>query len=358
MYVPVMTTCGHNYCYDCLSNWLVSNNANELTCPQCRTPLKDAPSLNSALQELLNTVIEICGLNDTHDLLRGQSITQYKEDYENETLFKNVFKNTAVAVVDDDDGVARCSNCHWEVEGDVCPHCSARMRNRSREYDEDEDEEALSDTSEHDLATLRSHGHHTLPGESDESDSDYDSEEPSSHAARHRFAPFGSARDILNRINAQDRRHISGDEDDMGSDLDSFIDDDDQDDLHSRRTDPNEYDDPSSIRKGKTTSHGPILLSSSEDEDESEGDEEHIRLTQEFENSVRNSHPEVGGSDDIDEEGEEEEEEPNSDYWEHHDGGGFVSGDSLDMEDIDRAQRKTMAKKRRFRVVDDTDDEE
>lgn len=163
MFVPVMTQCGHNYCYDCLTSWFESNN-NELSCPQCRASISETPSLNSALQQWLGQLIESSKNDDgeaVRELLRGKESTEkrYKFDKSIDSLFNGIFKTSAIGVVDeDDDGILRCSNCHWELEddvGDICPHCNSRIRSRMNQHrrganeDEDEDEDA-DDYSEED----------------------------------------------------------------------------------------------------------------------------------------------------------------------------------------------------------------
>ncbi|SCU89127.1 LAME_0E02300g1_1 [Lachancea meyersii CBS 8951] len=326
MYVPVMTTCGHNYCYDCISNWLVSNNASELTCPQCRSPLEHPPALNATLQHLLSVVIEIgAGSDPQLGRTRAQSIAQYKNDVENNILYKDVFNNTAVAVVDDDDGVARCSNCHWEVEGDVCPHCNARMRNRTREYDEDEEEEILTDDSiqrsfsgaRNSSTTVRADSISSSEseyGEDLDSDTDYVRDfNRNVGESRSRPAPFGSARDILNRINAQDRRQNSEDEDENDSDLNSFIVDEAEED----ELEESSY---TSSREGKSA-RVPVRL----DDSDNSGDED---------------------------------KERDSDFWEHNDEDGFASGDNLDSDGGADEDTGRKIKKRRFQVIEDSDEED
>lgn len=162
MFVPVMTQCGHNYCYDCLSSWFDSNSR-ELSCPQCRASISDPPSLNSVLQQWLANIIELQRPNEVSE--EFQSLLSEKERCENSyrfdeknELFGGIFKTSAIGVVDeDDDGILRCSNCHWELEddvGDICPHCDSRIRSRmpqSRrgEFENDEENESLDEEEEH-----------------------------------------------------------------------------------------------------------------------------------------------------------------------------------------------------------------
>lgn len=67
MYVPMMTQCGHNYCYDCLLAWFESNPEEELSCPQCRASVINTPALNSALKQWLHTVFEALQQEEAKD---------------------------------------------------------------------------------------------------------------------------------------------------------------------------------------------------------------------------------------------------------------------------------------------------
>lgn len=144
MYIPMMIECGHNYCYGCLSTWFNSNPEVELSCPHCRGKVDNMPCLNSALQQLLQTVIEASSAGKGDKLLESKlkkildakklCDDEYRKDSDDNQLFRGVFQNTAVGIADEeDDGILRCSNCHWELEDDeddVCPHCNMRIRSR------------------------------------------------------------------------------------------------------------------------------------------------------------------------------------------------------------------------------------
>lgn len=311
MHVPVMTTCGHNYCYSCISHWLVSNNATELTCPQCRVSIKEPPALNSALQQLCGTIAdEIQDENSTIVTTRIECIAQYKKDVSTGNMFHNVFGNTAIAVVDDDDGVARCSNCHWEVEGDVCPHCNSRMRNRmaigddqgidSDEYSEDELAELRNGTAGEgtDLARI-----YDLEASSEDGSEGSESSEEAISARRPR-----AGSDDRDRSDVSERESVD-------SDLNSFI----------------------------------------VDEDDAEGGD----LSDAVSLPENDGHKLHGASSD-------DRESYDSDFYEHNDEGGFVSGDSLDdgtaseseIPQEDDANAAPLARKRRFHVVIDSDEDD
>lgn len=100
---------------------------------------------------------------------RDYKIKQYKKDLNSNNLFKKVFKMTGRAVIDTSDGVARCSNCHWEVHGDRCPNCNIRLRNAYL------DEISSPNTDFDELHEEFRHSHLNLYGDSEESaDDDFD----------------------------------------------------------------------------------------------------------------------------------------------------------------------------------------
>lgn len=143
MFVPMMTQCGHNFCYSCITSWFESNTTVELTCPHCRTSISEEPHLNSTLQQLLGSVFESLNnkesTKDSFESLQKAKVeaeAEYKFDNKNDNMFNDIFKRSAVGVIDeDDDGILRCSNCHWELEDDddeICPHCNSRIRSRMR----------------------------------------------------------------------------------------------------------------------------------------------------------------------------------------------------------------------------------
>lgn len=100
---------------------------------------------------------------------RDYKIKQYKKDLNSNNLFKKVFKMTGRAVIDTSDGVARCSNCHWEVHGDRCPNCNIRLRNAYL------DEVSSPNTDFDELHEEFRHSHLNLYGDSEESaDDDFD----------------------------------------------------------------------------------------------------------------------------------------------------------------------------------------
>lgn len=152
--VPMMLTCGHNYCYLCLKNWFTVNESKKLGCPDCRMDVENIPQWNLFVDQQIKFVVELIMIDFKDDQKSSSAVStywnklnndrindskQYEIDKKQDKLFDNVFKNSTLSVVDmDDDGIARCGNCHWEIDPDdmvddddnVCPHCHYRIRNR------------------------------------------------------------------------------------------------------------------------------------------------------------------------------------------------------------------------------------
>lgn len=344
MFVPVMTQCGHNYCYDCLSSWFESNSR-ELSCPQCRSSVSDPPSLNSVLQQWLANIIELIGSEGNDEefqvLLKEKERCEksYKFDEKHE-LFGGIFKSSAIGVVDeDDDGILRCSNCHWELEddvGDVCPHCDSRIRSRmpqprrggeSEDDDEDQDE-SLGEQSETDSA---------VEDEMSQSLASYKlrvaelvdaarRDRPRSHK---NFLTTGTSRAGVPYYFPTYALYLSNDyslseeERSRRVELAGSLEEEFQD--HSprahRRYDANQYEDDEV----------------SEDSDHIDMDYDDDRDDMDEEDQMRRDDPEgiIDLEAEVDEDENENEgsgssgSEHDSDYYEKHDGG-FASGDSLD----------------------------
>ena len=69
--VPIMATCcGHSACYDCLKDFLVTNQSSSLTCPFCGADWKKVPKLvhNKWLHQLLAQELP----KDTHKLTKEE----------------------------------------------------------------------------------------------------------------------------------------------------------------------------------------------------------------------------------------------------------------------------------------------
>ncbi|AET38394.1 ubiquitin-protein ligase PSH1 Ecym_2684 [Eremothecium cymbalariae DBVPG len=386
MYVPVMTSCGHNYCYYCISNWLNNNNATELNCPQCRTTIGAMPALNVSLLQTLESLIDVLDKGDPEvaSLLaaKEESMNEYKSDVAKNGLYRNVFDNTAVAVVDDDDGVARCSNCHWEVEGSVCPHCHARMRGGVEEHTFNSDEYSDSELEglEQNLDEYRVRSAEII----EELDSVVgDSDESLAEALDRRF-PTRQPRDFLHDevTNLSDEyydenkyyRHSSritstSEDEEFDSEMDGFIVNDEDDRCDSDEQTDEEFNDVlvrsgSIIRRhGVHKTQNTTGSSGSSDSTDSSNSEievipsTHVNPLEEVSLSITDDEEELRDN-------RTSSDSHNSDFYEHNDGDGFVSGDSLDdsrIIEIRQHTRKARKKQHAFRkrkfMVLESDDE-
>lgn len=133
LYEPYTNSCGHTFCYSCLSQWF-NNAEHKKSCPDCRAHVKNAPAPAYLVRDMCQRFISQSQL-----LPEGESIKQHdqwrqeeadivdKDRNSPEGLFKGCFREKAArrpVVRDLEDGVDRCPECTWELEGDsVCQHC-------------------------------------------------------------------------------------------------------------------------------------------------------------------------------------------------------------------------------------------
>ncbi|CCD24860.1 ubiquitin-protein ligase PSH1 NDAI_0E00440 [Naumovozyma dairenensis CBS 421] len=380
MFVPMMTPCGHNFCYGCLNNW-ITGGSKDLNCPQCRSTINEAPRLNLILRETLDSIIEF--LNEKKKVSRdaqfkkimeskSMELSKYKKDLDKDNLFESFFKNSAMAVVDEDDdeGIPRCSNCHWEIDPDdledndnVCPHCNMRIRNSVQNISNRNSEVTNLRTNDAIIVGL--------------DDDEYSSDE-------------------IQQIHDDLVRHPNADSPEIYSDSDLESDsNEDEESLIPRKQSnkhrDNFYDDEASEDYDEEDNHTKInrnedriSINSAED---SEDDSDLDGFIEHDDDALRDD-----GGIVVNEAGHissNDEEEQNSDYYEHNDDEGFVSGDSLndesdesdhleehddeddedddeddededdgDDDDDDRDEERSRKRQRRSRVVLDGSDDE
>lgn len=261
--VPMMISCGHNYCYRCLKNWFMTNATKELNCPNCRESVVHEPCLNLMVEQMLNSLFDVLKARkkkmfkeekeraDLDELLRERFDDSFyhKNDKNQGTFFDGIFKNSAVAIADaDDDGIPRCSNCHWELEPEdmedenVCPHCHARIRN---------DAGALGNGN-----SISLNGRPTMVGNrEDYSDGEYD--QIVNEIRNYNPSDVGSSGESDSSESVgyghEDREEEDENKEEHDSDLDSFVVDDDEEDGISNAT--------GDALNGELT-HGAINLSS------------------------------------------------------------------------------------------------
>ncbi|EDO15935.1 hypothetical protein Kpol_480p22 [Vanderwaltozyma polyspora DSM 70294] len=381
MYVPMMVACGHNYCYSCLSSWFTSNETQELSCPQCRANVTTAPALNTTLQQLLETLAEV-SLDDTKKEKEGEDVNkdgsenndddekskidmntfyssmeesknEYNMDKRNENLFGKVFINSAMAVIDeDDDGIARCSNCHWELDpdfdetdGNVCPHCSTRIRNRVPEsgysrttsdaigggqrrggFDSDEYSEGELEELEQDLQRYHEASEQSIR----ELDTDNEGEEGSGGMSAEfdrRFPIPRQGRNFLHDDEAEESSN-NGDDDDDDDDGDEAI------RQRRRHIDMNQ----------EVESDLDSFIADDDDEEQELDVEELDGLS---DNDSKRNRMVL----------QESESERDSDYYEHNDDG-YVSGDSLVDDQPDQEPQQQNKRQRRYKVILQGSDED
>ena len=162
---PYAITCGHAFCYDCLSGWfntlevghrqeleqeqreerdevqaelddLEDSHSNEaavrsrasMTCPICRTKVTSCPVRNLALEQQVRCVVNKLPSEDdrkAYYLRQTRTEAMIKRDTNDGSLqlWAEMFPRGAVR--DKEDGVRRCMECLWEIVGSRCVNCGA-----------------------------------------------------------------------------------------------------------------------------------------------------------------------------------------------------------------------------------------
>jgi len=151
MYEPYALSCGHTYCYTCLSQWLGSNR--KKTCPDCRTVITQQPTPSYIIREMVlifmgrNELLPDGETSDEHQTMAKEEADLVAKDKANEDprtggLFKGSFKRGGdgmplLPMYDPGDGVERCPVCHWEVEDGYCNQCGQPVGDGLSEFDSD-----------------------------------------------------------------------------------------------------------------------------------------------------------------------------------------------------------------------------
>lgn len=153
-YEPFILQCGHTYCYSCLASWFdgAKGRKSKKNCPDCRAKVKVQPSPNYLLRDLAHMFIsrtELLPEDETveeHQQAKEDEAGQLAADRAGPGLFKGAFKRQysprlrwGQGIMDPEDNVMRCPECHWELEDGECTQCGFHEYASDSEMNSDED---------------------------------------------------------------------------------------------------------------------------------------------------------------------------------------------------------------------------
>ncbi|KAI7528223.1 hypothetical protein KC316_g17808, partial [Hortaea werneckii] len=254
MYEPYALSCGHTYCYTCLSQWLGSNK--KKTCPDCRMVITQQPTPSYIIRELVlvflsrNELLPDGETSDEHHKSareEAEIVSKDKANTDSRTggLFKGIFRHGAGPlnpIFDPHDRVERCPDCHWEIEDGYCNGCGQPVGEGLSEFDDDDSDMSSSghDDLDHDVDA---HDDESVFGARDDFDGqDHFGSEDDIDPAVFRAA-FGAPATMFGRVGQGGRggrtrspapvsSNVSDDDSDdpneYDPDMDGFIDDDTQ----------------------------------------------------------------------------------------------------------------------------------
>ncbi|OAP54932.1 hypothetical protein AYL99_10632 [Fonsecaea erecta] len=171
LYEPFILSCGHTYCYTCLTSWfgeklVRKGQGNKRNCPDCRTKIRVQPSPNYLLRDLVHMLISRADLLpedesvQDHQLAKEEEAASLAADRKGPGIFKGIFEKKeqragiwARGLRDEEDNVVRCPDCHWELENGECGRCGflEDMYNSASPFESDVGTDMLS-ASDYDSA--------------------------------------------------------------------------------------------------------------------------------------------------------------------------------------------------------------
>lgn len=299
LYEPYSLSCGHTYCYSCLSQWLVDTH--KKTCPDCRAKVEQQPTPSYVIRELVLVFVsrnELLPDGETseehHTYVKDEADIVARDrgnaDQRTGGLFKGLFKlNRRPWMIrpihDASDGVDRCPHCNWELEEGFCNQCGEDIDLDFSDYGDDSD---LSDGDlDHELdaedarAVWGADGQDDFLGGDDLIWLDESSpvNEPGLNAIggppAHRRTlnglpqrqAFGGARPTIDIRSSDDEE--SDEEDESGENLTGFIVDDDDDDATNANSDDSDHTEvDASAAANRPLGRRRALVVVSDDEDE------------------------------------------------------------------------------------------
>ncbi|KAI6842835.1 hypothetical protein KC332_g3988 [Hortaea werneckii] len=254
MYEPYALSCGHTYCYTCLSQWLGSNK--KKTCPDCRMVITQQPTPSYIIRELVlvflsrNELLPDGETSDEHHSSareEAEIVMKDKANTDSRTggLFKGIFRHGGGPlnpIFDPHDRVERCPDCHWEIEDGYCNGCGQPVGEGFSEFDDDDSD--MSSSGHEDLdQDVDAHDDESVFGVRDDFDGqDHFGSEDDIDPAVFRAA-FGAPATMFGRVGQGGRggrtrspvpvsSDVSDDDSDdrneYDPDMDGFIDDDTQ----------------------------------------------------------------------------------------------------------------------------------
>lgn len=287
LYEPYALTCGHTFCYSCLSQWLGQNH--KKTCPDCRTVIKEQPSPSYLVREMVLIFLgksELLPDGETseehHQYAKEEADIVAKDkantDVRTGGLFKGFFKRGGrlmplVAIRDASDNVYRCPQCLNEVEDGRCNTCNVRVRGEDDDLDwsdedSDESEELDHDLDDDDHFALpfddMHDGYHGVMYDPDDFDEDLDDFDYGYELPPGLILRNGPVSDVSDE-----------DSDDEGHDdeMDGFIDDGPT--MYDASSEVNGDSDGTEVTNSRARRRraAPIVLSDDDDDEEEEEDE-------------------------------------------------------------------------------------